>query len=200
MNQDLSEIKPVPLMTQQQMIEAITRIDQQVTEFITSYNSKFYGNKSYVDGKVIMSKGRQEVGSGNNILILDGQNTLYRMWAGASSPGTTTPAPLRITKEGLLQINGATVGGRFSGAVISAALESGWNTSGWSVTNPSTGTYTVTHNLGHTNYSVLLTVFASNAKIAVITTRSVNSFTVVVTNNVGSLENNNFFFELVLKA
>lgn len=190
-------VQSEPVMTQAQMIETIQRLDSQVTNFITNYNSKYFGNKSYADGKVIMSKGRQEVGSINNILILDGQNTTYRMWAGNAAAAS---APFRVTKEGKVYAGGALLTGRYSGAVISTAMEAGWNSSAWTVASGSTGVYTVTHNLGHTDYIVLVSALATNVKECSVSSRTTTTFVVKIANNVGTLEANDFFFELILKS
>lgn len=190
-------ITPPPAMTQDQLISTVLELQNQVTGFVTKYNSRFAGNKTYADGKVIMSKGRQEVGNNNDILILDGQNTTYRMWAGNK---TAASAPLRITKEGALYAGNTLVTGRYAGAVISTAMESGWNTSSWTVASGSTGVYTVTHNLGHTNYIVLVSGLATNVKECSVSARNSNDFVIKIANNTGTLEANDFFFELILKS
>lgn len=195
-SEDLT-IQTPPVMTQEQMIESITKLQGDVSSFMTRYNSKYFGNKSYADGKTIMSKGSQEVGANNDILILDGQNTTYRMWAGNA---TAASAPFRVTKAGALYAGGALLTGRYSGAVVATAMESGWNSSSWSVASGSTGVYTVTHNLGHTNYLVLVSALATNVKECSISARNNNDFVVKIANNVGTLEANDFFFELILKS
>lgn len=196
MNEDLI-IKAAPIMTQEQIIEKIGQLDRQVSSFLTSYNSRFFGNKEKVDGKVIMSKGRQEVGGGDNILILDAQNPTYRMWAGKADE---TLAPFRVTKEGLLYAGGALLTGHYSGAVIGTAMESGWNSSAWTVASGATGVYTVTHSLGHTNYIVVVSALATNVKECSVSARNTNDFVIKIANNVGALEANDFFFELILKS
>ena len=66
----------------------------------------------------------------------------------------------------------------------------------WSVTNPSTGIYTVTHGLGHTNYVVNVTPFASVVKNITVSGRTTTTFTVRVANLSDALENNDWMFTL----
>lgn len=190
-------IKATPMMTNEEMIVAIQSLQTQTGDFINKYQSKNYGNKVREDGRVIMSKGRQEVGSANNILILSGEDATYRMWVGHK---TAASAPLRITKEGALYAGSTLITGRYSGAVVSTAMESGWNSSSWTVASGSTGVYTVTHNLGHTNYLVLVSALATNVKECSVSARNSNDFVVKIANATGTLEANDFFFELILKS
>jgi len=66
----------------------------------------------------------------------------------------------------------------------------------WSVSNPSTGVYTVTHNLGHTNYVVNVTPFASVVKNITVSGLTATTFTVRVANLSDTLENNDWMFAL----
>lgn len=70
--------------------------------------------------------------------------------------------------------------------------------SGWSVSNDGTGLYTVTHNLGTTNYVVMVTPLASLVKHASIQARSSNTFQVRTASytEATGLENNDFMFVL----
>lgn len=197
MNENEALIKPNPGMTQEQMISAIFDLQQRLGIAETRYQSKNFGNRVREDGRIIMSKGRQEVGSLNDILILDGADQTYRMWAGHK---TAASAPFRLTKAGLLYAGGALLTGRYSGAVVSTAMEAGWNSSAWSVASGSTGVYTVTHNLGHTDYLVLVSALATNVKECSVSARNNNDFVVKIANATGTLEANDFFFELILKS
>lgn len=68
--------------------------------------------------------------------------------------------------------------------------------SGWSATNIATGRYTVTHNLGTSSYSVVVTPVVSVAKVWAIESKGSNSFTVRIANTSFTLENNPFDFML----
>lgn len=64
----------------------------------------------------------------------------------------------------------------------------------WSVSNSSTGIYVVTHNFGHTDYTVQITPRASTVKNCTVSSHGSNSFTVRIANLADALEDNDFFF------
>lgn len=193
-------IKPAPLMTSDEMIAAIQSLQQTTTDFIGRYNAKNYGNKVREDGRVIMSKGRQEVGSGNDILILDGSDVTYRMWGGNK---VASSAPFRVTKAGVVYSGGTAIPTTYTGVFLvgTGSMESGWGaTSSWSAGTPASGKITITHNLGTTNYTVLVTVMNGSAmKRITLQDRLTNSFTVHMTDAAGTDELNDFSFQLILK-
>jgi hypothetical protein len=85
----------------------------------------------------------------------------------------------------------------YAGYVVSNAAGTPFP-AGWSVTNPSTGNYTVTHNLGHTDYVVTATFRAVTGFIQ-ITSRGTANF-VVNCKNASSVDaNSDFFFTLVVQ-
>lgn len=79
--------------------------------------------------------------------------------------------------------------GYVSGTVISPT-----NDGTMSASNPSAGVYTITHNLGHTNYVVQVTPFAATVKNITVSGRTTTTFTVRVANLADALENNDFMF------
>lgn len=64
----------------------------------------------------------------------------------------------------------------------------------FSVSNGSTGVYTITHNFGHQDYGVQITPRASTVKNCTVSTHGSNSFTVRIANLSDALENNDFYF------
>lgn len=64
----------------------------------------------------------------------------------------------------------------------------------FSVSNGSTGVYTITHNFGHQDYAVQVTPRASTVKNITVSSHGSNSFTVRVANLSDALENNDFYF------
>ncbi len=70
----------------------------------------------------------------------------------------------------------------------------------FTLSNPSTGLYTVTHNLGTTNYVVAITPFAATVKNCTVDSLGTNSFSVRMANLSDSLEDNDFMFILTLLA
>ena len=86
----------------------------------------------------------------------------------------------------------------YCGYVSSTTITASNNS--FTASNPSTGNYTITHNLGTTLYSVQLTALrasgagAYTAKVAAINS---NSFTVIVFDDTGAAQNGDFSFLLV---
>ncbi len=66
----------------------------------------------------------------------------------------------------------------------------------FSISNPSTGRYTITHSFGHSNYSVNVIAKAATVKNITIEASSTSSFTVRIANLADTLENNDFFFQV----
>lgn len=66
----------------------------------------------------------------------------------------------------------------------------------FSVSNGSTGVYTITHNFGHQDYSVNVVARASTVKNISVSSHGSNSFTVRVANLSDVLENNDFYFQV----
>ena len=64
----------------------------------------------------------------------------------------------------------------------------------FSVSNGSTGVYTITHNFGHQDYCVQVTPRASTVKNITVSSHGSSSFTVRIANLSDALENNDFHF------
>lgn len=82
---------------------------------------------------------------------------------------------------------------------IAAAGTASYLPTGWTVSKPSAGTYTVTHNLGLSDYDVTVTPVDTVAKIPFVSTYQSNSFTVVVTNTAGTATDTAFAFHLKVR-
>lgn len=193
-------IKDQPTMTPEQTSAMVIDLNARFSQFQQTYNSKNYGKKVREEGEVIMAKGRQLVGSRDDILILDGADPTYRMWAGAADPDQ---APFRVTKEGLLMIGDNQITPEYNGVFLQASgtLESGWgSSSSWTAGTPGAGKITITHNLGTASYLVLVSVMhASAVKRITVTNRGTNSFTVYMANASEADEINDFAFKLIMK-
>lgn len=64
----------------------------------------------------------------------------------------------------------------------------------WSVSQPSTGIYEITHSFGHDDYAVHVTPIASTVKNASCSSVGTSSFRVRIANLSDTLEDNDFFF------
>ena len=70
----------------------------------------------------------------------------------------------------------------------------------WSSSHPSTGTYTITHNFGNSQYTILLTCGegAGAIRIPIVTSIGTNSFTFVVKNAADVLTDTATFFSVMI--
>lgn len=66
--------------------------------------------------------------------------------------------------------------------------------SGWSVSHPSTGNHTVTHNLGHTNYVVVAMPNTTTPRAISVTSLSTTAFNLNFKNSAGSDTDTDFHF------
>jgi hypothetical protein len=87
-----------------------------------------------------------------------------------------------------------------AGVVSGTSINSGINVSGWTVTNPGTGLYTVTHNIGNASgYVVTLTAFGTSGTVHVVNLASPllsNTFD-VTTFQAGVLADTTFHFHVL---
>jgi hypothetical protein len=77
------------------------------------------------------------------------------------------------------------------GASVTATLPNGWT-----VAQAATGLFTITHNLGHTNYIVNATAITGNARVVERVVRNSNIFQVKVTTTANAASDDDFGFQL----
>jgi hypothetical protein len=141
-------------------------------------------------------------GVGTNQLAVDVGDEVYYFDGGAFYPSTNGFTDLggsgnnwnalyvsSIVHRSITQ--GVIYHGYCSGTTISSDNNS------FTMTNPSTGRYTVTHNFGTTDYIVQIEAKAATVKNASIDDRSSNSFGVRIANLADALEDNDFMFIVV---
>lgn len=85
-------------------------------------------------------------------------------------------------------------GAVYPGAVLSGGTAGTPFPSGWSVSHTGTGDYTITHNLGTTNYSFAGTLFASTGAIITLNTQNSNDMEILVKTTAGASVDRTFSF------
>lgn len=105
--------------------------------------------------------------------------------------GTDRTVCVRDTKNGVWICLGQET--TYGGYVKNGAADTPFPT-GWSVSHPTTGNYTVTHDLGHSNYVVVVT--PSNVTIPHYTSRGTTNFVVNFRNVALADTDTDFFFIL----
>lgn len=81
----------------------------------------------------------------------------------------------------------------YGGKVTSNAAGSPFP-SGWSLEHPSTGNYTITHNLGTNNYVVVVMCDSTTTRAITITSKSSSSFNIYIKNSAGSDTDTDCYF------
>jgi hypothetical protein len=157
-----------------------------------------------------VTAGQKDADSPINVSLIDklDQNP-HAMFEGASGAPKLQPAAIDTTLEYDFDIVDATklkVGGNeeiseianitkmYAGQVASAGTAIDLP-SGWSSSRPSTGNYTVTHNLGTTNYSIIPSTTSTNCRWY---NKSSNSFDVNIYNNNITPNDVNADFDFIL--
>ncbi|PIR59562.1 MAG: hypothetical protein COU68_04915 [Candidatus Pacebacteria bacterium CG10_big_fil_rev_8_21_14_0_10_45_6] len=140
----------------------------------------------------------------DGIALKRSSGTNYSLLFGALGSGSnvtmTLPSSIGATGTVLYNTGSGILGWKSVPSIhygyVNSGASMGTNPSGFSVSSGGTGIYTVTHNLGTTAYSVMVTPVASVVKNITVSARSSNSFTVRVANLSDTLENNDFMFIL----
>lgn len=94
------------------------------------------------------------------------------------------------------QYYGAIVQPKIHYGVVSGGAIYGGSQNAFTVSNLSTGRYQVSHSIGHSNYFICITPYASTVKWVTIESFSSSNFVVRLANSSASLENNDFFFQV----
>jgi hypothetical protein len=110
-----------------------------------------------------------------------------------------------LTVKGTISITGSSALNRnsISQPIMYVGYVSGTTLSksnvSWTVTNPSTGNYTITHSFGGTNYTVQVTALRASgagAYSAKVSDLSSNSFSVIIFDDTGAAQKSDFMFAL----
>ena len=114
----------------------------------------------------------------------------------------TVSNSLTITGTGAFTRNSISQPIFYHGYVTTATLAIGKSncSATFSASSGSTGNYTITHNIGNSNYTVQLTVLRASgtgAYIAKVTAIGTNSFDVIVFNDAGTSVDSDFMFMLI---
>lgn len=85
----------------------------------------------------------------------------------------------------------------YGGVVLSGGTAGTPFPTGWTVAHTGTGDYTITHNLGTTNYTFTGTLFANTGAIITFNTQNTNTLEVLVKDLSGNLTDRTFSFIVV---
>lgn len=107
MEQDLLE-KNVTTLTPDDIQALVLSLQDQVASLDARISNQNFGSKIYQTKEQIASKGRFIAGAKDNVVILDGQDPTWRIWAGAADPAS---APFRVDKAGNMFASSVTLTG-----------------------------------------------------------------------------------------
>lgn len=86
-----------PIIAYPDLVAMVQNFQTQLESLDYRVTNKNFGSKLYQTKETIASKGRFIAGSKDDVVIMDGQHPLYRLWAGAADPAD---APFSVDKDG----------------------------------------------------------------------------------------------------
>jgi hypothetical protein len=137
MNEDEKNllVSPESIMSFEDMQNLILQFQDQLNTLNYQVTNKNFGSKIYQAKETIASKGRFVAGSKDDVVIMDGQNPTWRLWAGKEDPAT---APFRVDKDGNMVASSVTLTGYIPSGGAAADVNSGATTiSGGKITTNS---------------------------------------------------------------
>jgi len=167
----------------------------------TNIVDTYAGSNSYIiDGQTSSSSIVFNCGSSGAVLFQDNSTSVCQIDSNGISPWTSNAVDLGniLKKWRDLWVNGDFEYHTITQPIVYHGRVSGTsnldNNNTFSISNPSTGRYTVTHSFGHTNYTVQVTPDASVVKNITIDAQNSNDFRVRISNLSDALEDNDFFY------
>lgn len=103
-----------PELSFAEMADLVVQMQTQIEEMQNDFETRSFGKEQFQDKDVFITKGIVSVGNNDDVLIISGIDTVYRMWAGNRDPGL---ANFSVDKDG--NIN--SVGGTITGALFRTA-------------------------------------------------------------------------------
>jgi len=97
-----------PQMPYQDLVDMVTKFQDQLQSLDYRVTNKNFGSKFYQTKETINSKARFIAGAADDVVIMDAQHPLYRLWVGTEDPAT---APFRVDKNGNTTITSITLSG-----------------------------------------------------------------------------------------
>jgi hypothetical protein len=116
------------LMSYQELVDTVTRFQDQLQSLDYRVTNKNFGSKIYQAKETISTKSRFIAGAEDNVVIIDAQNPTYRFWIGAADP---TAAPFTVDKLGnviasaITLENAIATGGTITGATVRTSASGG---------------------------------------------------------------------------
>lgn len=74
----------------EELRELVTSLSADLARLSDQVNKGTIGNRVYSKERLVLPSGRIEVGFKDEIIILDGQNPSFLLWAGAKNPASAT--------------------------------------------------------------------------------------------------------------
>lgn len=103
-----------PELSFAEMADLVVQMQTQIEEMQNDFETRSFGKEQFQDKDVFITKGIVSVGNNDDVLIISGIDTVYRMWAGNRDPDL---ANFSVDKDG--NIN--SVGGTITGALFRTA-------------------------------------------------------------------------------
>lgn len=102
------EVENNKLTSYEDLVAMVTQFQEQLQSLDYRVTNKNFGSKFYQTKEVITSKARFVAGADDDVVIMDAQHPLYRLWVGAADP---TAAPFLVDKNGNVTLTSVTLSG-----------------------------------------------------------------------------------------
>lgn len=154
------------MLTMEDVEATLAQFRIQIDTFNGQLSQAKFGSKIYQTKETIASKGRFIAGAKEDVVIMDGQNPTWRLWAGASNPAS---APFRVDKDGNMVATSITL----TGYVQTGGAAADINANATTISGGKITTNTITANkISVSNLSSI------SADIGTITAGAINGITI----------------------
>jgi len=156
------------------LVNLVSGFQDQLAELNYRVSNKNFGSKLYQSKETIASKGRFIAGARDDVVIMDGQHPLWRLWAGTEDPAT---APFRVDKDGNMVATSLTITGYIPTGGALTDIGTG-NITGTYIASDAITTPKIAANAITATKISVSTLSAISADIGTVTAGNINGLTI----------------------
>lgn len=173
-NNEDNLIQQDPVISYDDLVTMVTDFQERLQSLDYRVSNKNFGSKLYQAKETIASKGRFIAGAKDDVVIMDGQNPTYRLWAGAENPAD---APFSVDKDGNVVLNSVSLDGYIPDGGALADIGAG-NITGTYIANDAITTPKIFANAVTATKILVSQLSAISADIGTVTAGNINGLTI----------------------